>query len=241
MKEKRKGILIAGILLLLVVLMVCLNGLSQPPETLEGKSMLILGDSYSAGFCLGAAEEAWPRLVADACGMTLYNDSVSGSTLGTRGMEPMVKRCRNLPQEAFDIIVIQGGSNDWALGAPLGDLDSREEETLLGALNCIIDRMQQQYPEAKIVCFTPWVTTGDVNLLGMETTEYVEAIKALCQAREVFCYDASDAEANGIHMEDPVFRGEYCLDPQDRWHLNAQGQALFAPVFSLWLQENLLK
>lgn len=242
MKRFRRIFLILLVILCLVTLVLAADRVSSNTESLEGKSLLILGDSYSANHRLSSPQEGWPQQVADSFGMTLYNHAISGSTLagGSGGSNPMVDRCRALTETDVDVIIVQGGSNDWSHLIPIGEPDSHDETTMLGALNAILDHLESTYPEATIICFTPWISTGGTNGLGLETTAYTDAMLELCRDRDILCYDASNTAQNGIYMNQESFRARYCLSSTDRWHLNPAGQALFASAFSSWLGENLL-
>ena len=217
------------------------DGEASSGQSLRGKTMLVIGDSYSASHNLPSKDLGWPSLVADDYGMELYDYAISGSSFGTgpKAKAPMVERCREITEPHADIIIIQGGSNDWSKGIPVGERDDRVPDTMLGALNLMLDYFEETYPEATIVCFTPWVSTGTANELGWETTRYTEAMLMLCQYRGILCYDASNTVQNDIYMNTEAFRTKYCLTPTDRWHLNAGGQTLIAKAFSRWLEENL--
>lgn len=230
--------------LMLLVLIGCLRAPTAAVDgghrrqTLQGKTLLILGDSYCAGYGLERREDAWPYQMAEQWNMDYIDHAISGSTLasGPQSSAPMVERVKELTKQPVDIIIVQGASNDWSHNIPVGEKDSKDPETAMGALNVILDTLEQAHPEATLVCFTPWISNGMKNELGLETTAYHDAMLTLCRERDILCYDAADARQNGIHMEDGTFRGEYCLTPTDRWHMNPKGQAMFAPVFSAWLQ-----
>lgn len=209
--------------------------------SLENKTLLILGDSYCAGYGLENTEQAWPYLLSEEYGLTCLDAAVSGSTLaeGEFGRDPMTQRVSDIPSDPIDVIVIQGGSNDWNRCVPVGNILSRDKNTLLGALNYILDVLEKSHPEAAVFCFTPWISNGSRNENEQEVTVYTQAMLELCRKRGVVCYNAADAEENGIHMEREDFRAEYCLTPTDRWHLNEKGHALFAPVFGSWLERQL--
>ncbi len=235
---------------LLLMVMVLVSWLRLPAEavdggywkqSIEGKRLLILGDSYCAGYGLERREDAWPYQMADSWNLTYYDHAISGSTFasGPQSSAPMVERVKELTREPLDIIIVQGASNDWSHNIPVGEVDSRDPETAMGALNVILDTLEENHPEATLLCFTPWISNGTKNDLGLETTAYHDAMLELCQSRDILCYDAADDQANGIHMASQEFRTAYCLTPTDRWHLNPQGQAMFAPVFSEWLQNTL--
>ena len=135
--------------------------------------------------------------------MTQLNYSISGSSFaaGPGGNYPMVERCRQLPtDQAVDIILVQGGSNDYARDIPLGDPQERSQTTCCGALNLILDYLEKTYPQAQIVCFTPWVSNAGPNVYGLVTDDYIRAMVELCQSRGILCYDASQDEENGMHL-----------------------------------------
>ena len=235
---------------LLLMVMVLVGWLRLPAEavdggywkqSIEGKRLLILGDSYCAGYGLERREDAWPYQMADTWNLTYYDHAISGSTFasGPQSSAPMVERVKELTREPLDIIIVQGASNDWSHNIPVGELDSRDPETAMGALNVILDTLEETHPEATLLCFTPWISNGTKNDLGLETTAYHDAMLELCKNRDILCYDAADDQANGIHMASQEFRTAYCLTTTDRWHMNPQGQAMFAPVFSEWLQNTL--
>lgn len=238
---------IPTLLLLLAALLGCLRVPTeavdggQRRQTLQGKTLLILGDSYCAGYGLERREDAWPYQMAEQWDMDYIDHAISGSTFasGPQSSAPMAERVKELTGQRVDIIIVQGASNDWAHNIPVGETDSRDPETAMGALNGILDTLEQAHPEATLICFTPWISNGTKNDLGLETTAYHDAMLTLCRERDILCYDAADAQQNGIHMDDGAFRTEYCLTPTDRWHMNPKGQAMFAPVFSAWLQKTL--
>lgn len=230
------------ILFLFLCLSVQISGVdSSISGSLEGKNLLLLGDSYSAHHKL-QLEEGWPYQVCEAFGMELYDYAISGSSFagGDNGRYPMVDRYASAMEEDYDIIILQGGSNDWSHNIPLGDVESRDKTTMLGAMNLMLDDFEAAWPEATIICFTPWVSTGAKNSLGLDTDDYVDAIARLCQSRDLILYDASNASENGIYMNQESFRTQYSLTSTDRWHLNAKGQSLFAAAFGRWIQQELL-
>lgn len=211
-------------------------------DSLYGKTLLVLGDSYTAAYGLQRYEDCWPWILAEHCGMTQLNYSISGSSFaaGPNGYSPMVERCRELPTDKpVDIILVQGGSNDFARNVPLGDLSSRDETTFCGALTLILDYLEETYPEAQIVCFTPWISNAGANSDGLLSADYTAAMVALCENRGILCYDASQADQNGMYLSDEAFRSRFCLTATDRYHLNPAGHRRFAPIIAQWLCENL--
>ena len=232
----------ALLLLLLLLLSTSALGIDTCTKTgLEGRRFLVLGDSYTAGYGLESPELDWTYLLSEHWGLTQLNYSISGSSFasGPQGYYPMADRCRELPEEDLDFVLLQGGSNDWADSIPLGQEDSREPETFCGAMNLILDVLQEKYPEAALVCFTPWISDGTRNQAGCTAQDYTDAMLRICAARGILCYNASNAQENGMYLDDGAFRSQYCLSQGDWYHLNAQGHAMFAPIFGAWLEQAL--
>jgi lysophospholipase L1-like esterase len=234
-------------LCLLLVLAFCLqtgicavDSVSLGGDSLSGKTILILGDSYTAGYGLEDVTQDWPHLMAQQYGMTLLAYSISGSTITSGGYEPMSERCLDLPDDAApDIVLLQGGSNDWLTNMPLGDPSDTQTDTFCGALNRTLDVLAEKYPSAFVVCFTPWLFDSTKNALGLVTQDYIDAMWSICGTRNVLCYNASNAKENGMSMDQQSFRDQYCLRTTDWYHLNPAGHALFAPIFGQWLETSL--
>lgn len=209
---------------------------------LSGRSFLVLGDSYTAGYGLVSMEQDWTYLMTNAFGMTQQNYSISGSTFaaGPRGNYPMVERCLSLPEDdTLDFVLLQGGSNDWAKNIPLGDVADRQPDTFCGALNLILDSLLEKYPDAVLVGFSPWISDDTKNSVGCTAQDYTDAMLYICDQRDILCYDASNAEENGMYLNHESFRAAYCLTSRDWYHLSARGHALFAPIIADWLSEAL--
>lgn len=242
-----KKLRITALLLVLVSILsgpsaLALDSATGGRSNLYGKTMLVLGDSYTAGFGLREGRHGWTDLVSTALGMTQLNYSISGSSFaaGPQGNFPMVERCREIPtDQSVDVILLQGGSNDHVRDIPLGALDERNAETFCGALNLILDYMQETFPNAKIICFTPWISDGSANGIDLTAEDYIAAMVSLCQIRDVFCYNASLASENGMHLNDEDFRGRFCLSRTDLYHLNDTGHRRFAAVMAPWLSQTL--
>lgn len=211
-----------------------------PTSILDGKSIMFLGDSYTAGYGISSYSNTWNGMLASSYGMKVTCNSVSCSTFGTASTEKYAPGgCyspisqRSLPNKNFDIVFIQGGSNDWYCEIPLGaGLESRDTTTFIGAVNTTIDRVREAYPKAVIVCMTPWASTGYVNGLGLTSNDYGTAMSAICQYRDILCYNAMDEESCGIYTTSTTFRKNYFLKQTDIWHLNEAGHKLFLPTIA---------
>ncbi len=209
------------------------------PE-LEGRTINLMGDSYLAGNGLDP-DCVWPSLLGEKYGMTVENRGINGSTLSdfVTTNHPMVDRLDTLPDNHPDIVILEGGRNDYNQCVPLGtdqpdDLDTR---TVKGALRKIIGQMRQRYPGAVLICITVWEVGGKPNAAGYTCSDYGQAMLSVCRQLGVRCINAMDSEHIGVHMTDPDFRAEYCMKPNDVSHLNADGMRLVFPVFERAIAE----
>ncbi len=210
-------------------------------DGLAGKTFLVLGDSYTAAHGLSSKQQGWTYVMAEIWSMTQYNYSISGSSMTYGGWVPMVERVFDLPEDIQpDFIILQGGSNDRSQSLPIGSATDTGNDTFYGALNIILDTLEEKYPNATIVCFTPWINDPEnLNDLGLGATDYVAAMMDVCETRNIICYNASDTDSNGMYLNEEWFRAKYCLNSTDYYHLNATGSAMFAEIFGVWLQKTL--
>lgn len=215
---------------------------------LEGKSIMFLGDSLLTGYGLDDYRQSWCSMLEAEYGMYVTNNAITGSTISVGNgtgtypggaYEPMCERF--LPTKEYDVIFITGGGNDWSYGIPLGeDMTSRDTSNLMGAMNVLLDRLQEKYPKAMLVYMTCWNAYEKRNICGVSLQEYNDAMVSICESRGVHCFRGDDENVSGIYAIDDAFRGQYFLSENDRWHLNTEGHALYFPVISQWLQEMML-
>ena len=241
MRRLRWVSLILALLLTLSLETEAVDSLRFDRMGLEGRTFLVLGDSYTAGYGV-SLEQSWPGLMAKSHGMTELNYAISGSTIagGPDAFEPMVERAGDLPEDVSpDFVIIQGGSNDFFKGITLGAPGDTDPGTFCGALNGIISEMEDKYPSALLVGFTPWVGNDNRTLEGHTQQDYTDAMIEVFRRRGHLCFDASDEAASGIHMTRAEFRAAYSLGPGDWYHLGEAGHALFAPVMAGWLENHL--
>ncbi len=229
----------------------CINGAVQAtPQKqktiLEGKSILCIGDSLMAGYKLpDPQQQSWVSMLGSCYGMQVTNCSISGSTIASADQkgyvvggcyEPIVER--ELPDGNYDLILVEGGPNDWYCAIPLGEsLTERNPKTFQGAINVIIDRLQEKYPKSVILFMTPWIPKYRAPSAYTTEAEYQEAMTQVCAARGIPCYQARDPEISGIYANKQEFRKKYFLTETDAWHLNPEGQALFLPHIAQWLEQ----
>ncbi|CAN5463954.1 arylesterase [soil metagenome] len=119
-----------------------LLGFTAASALAKTPTVLVLGDSLSAGYGLKRAE-AYPALLstkADALGrpVRIVNAGVSGDT--TAGG---LRRLPRLLDRPIDVFIVQLGINDVFRGIPVGQIE--------GNLQKIIDRVRAHSPQVRVI------------------------------------------------------------------------------------------
>jgi acyl-CoA thioesterase I len=193
---------------------------TPPPKHATIPTVLVLGDSLSAGYGLRRAD-AYPALLSEkaaAAGKRLHivNAGVSGDTTGGG-----LRRLAHLLDHPIDVLVIELGINDAFRGVPVSQIESN--------LQKIIDRTRARYPEVRVVI-------AGMRLPHYSGGDYLNAFGAIY---------ADLAQRN--HAELVPFlldgvAGEPTLNQPDMIHPNAGGQRILAsnvwPALEMALRKN---
>lgn len=201
-------------------------------EFLEGLTLNMLGDSYFDGQGLDRYQ-VWGGLLAQKYGMDLVNRGIGGSTVSNyvTNKNPMVDRYKDMPNNDPDIVILEGGRNDFNQAVPIGKNSDTATTTFKGALNTLIDGLHKKYPDALIICVTPWYYIQTSTTSGNTHLSYGEAMLEICELRGVPCFNAMDRQATGVDMSSSAFRTQYSIKPTDGSHLNLEGMKLVMPKF----------
>ena len=213
---------------------------------LNGLTINALGDSYFDGQGLDQKTEVWLGLLASEYKLRMNNYGKGGSTVSNyvTDKRPMCVRYADMPNNNADIILLEGGRNDFNKNVPIGTTDSRDTKTFSGALNVIIDGLKEKYPNAMIVCISNWNFPGTSGI-GLRYTDYAGAMENVAEAQGVYFIKACDTKVSGINMNSEVFRTAYCIKASDISHLNAKGMKIafehFAPILEEYYTDFLSK
>lgn len=201
-------------------------------SNLEGITLNAIGDSYFQGDKL-ATEYVWLNLLSIKYGITLHNAGKNGSTVSAfvTTNNPICRRYTSMPSNDPQIVLVEGGRNDYNKNTPLGTVDSTDEKTFMGALNVTLTGLKKMYPSAMIVCITPWNFTGTNTTTGFTYRDYVNAMIAVAEAQGVYCINASDPKTVGVDMKDSSFKAKYSMDGTSISHLNMEGMKYVLPRF----------
>ena len=201
-------------------------------DILNGKTFTVIGDSYLAGNGLDKTL-VWPALLAKKYDMVYNNYGMNGSTMSNyvTTNNPMVVRYTNMVDNNPDIVIIEGGRNDYNKAVPIGENGSTDTKTMKGAARFLISKVQEKYPNALIICLTVWEVGGSKNSAGNYCSDYGRALMEVCADMGVACINAMDQAATGVYMTDSSFKAKYCMTATDISHLNADGMKLVLPAF----------
>lgn len=207
-------------------------------ECLEGISASFIGDSLFGGHSLGK-EPTWIGLLSRKYKMNAQNYGLNGCTLSAceGGANPIVVRYSEMEDNDPDIVVFEGGRNDYNKGAQLGDVESGDKTTFKGALGALVQGLREKYPRAVIIGVTFWKVNPRENTIGLPCSAYTDAMLEVCRELSVPCIDATAEEETLIAMTDPEFRREFSLVPGDVCHLNERGMERALPFFERRIAE----
>ena len=182
-------------------------------------------------------DQIWLGLLSDKYDMRLSNYGKGGSTVSdfVTTYYPMCQRYESMANNKADIILLEGGRNDFNQGVPIGAVDSKDTKTFSGALNVIIEGLKKKYPNAMIVCISNWNFPGSKN--GLDYTDYANAMETVSERQGVYFIPAYDTEVSGVDMSSQEFRSKYCVKENDVSHLNAEGMKIVMSHFEKVLIE----
>ncbi len=210
-------------------------------DIFEGKTLSVIGDSYMAGSSIADTSDVWVNMFATKYNMTMNNHGVNGSTISNFAgskYNPMVDRwAEDFANDTPDIIVVEGGRNDYNYNTPMGELGNSDKATFKGATTNLISSLREIYPNAIILGITCWEVGGEKNAAGYYCSDYGRAFIEVCEDLGVSYVNAMDSDAMGVYMTSSNYRGRFCIKAGDISHLNEKGMKLVLPVFEQKIYE----
>lgn len=165
-----------------------------------GKILCTYGDSITA-------QQTWQDYVQRELGLSkYYNHGVGGRRL----MAMATDECLAEITEDFDIMLVMGGTNDWAQDRAIGtedDINTDDQTftgTFYGGLNALMKKLTTKYPTKRIVFMTQTPTKnkngesfflkkgsadGLKNSNGDTTRDFAKATLNACGNNHVPCVD----------------------------------------------------
>lgn len=224
-----------------------------PSKALYGKSILAFGDSYVNGHTMNYYH-VWYSLLARKNYGYYYQCGHNGAGLcRSSAVASLLTLVSELDTEA-DIYFMVCGRNDSSMNVLIGessdtfnpetDMEGENTSTtnttasFMGGLNYMYNYVIEKHPSAKMVAVTPWSFTPlDSVTSGLDSCDYIEAIKRISQKWGIPCYNAS--QDGGIHVQSEAFRTLYFLSSTDQSHLNKDGHKLMYANSLPWIEAHL--
>ncbi len=210
-------------------------------DMFEGKTISVIGDSYMAGSSIADTSDVWVNMFAKKYNMTINNHGVNGSTISNYAgskYNPMVDRwVTDFENDTPDIIIVEGGRNDYNYNTPMGQLGNSDKATFKGATTYLITNLREKYPNAVIVGITCWEVGGNKNAAGYYCSDYGRAFIEVCEELGISYINSMDSDALGVYMTSSNYRGRFCIKAGDISHLNEKGMKLVLPVFEQKIYE----
>lgn len=211
-------------------------------NNLENITVNLFGDDYLTGGSL-ATYYRWISMMTEIYDWTIndYNQAgVMTSTYDNIQLYPLCRSYLNMGvNDVPDVVLVSGGLNDYLNGVPIGTVTDTDTNTYMGALNRLIDSLRKTYPDACLVFTTVYNFTGSIEGSTLTSADYANAMKAVCEAKDVYCFYAYDTTVSGIDMSSDTFRAEYCLTADDTVNLNFEGMKLILPKYEKFISESL--
>lgn len=169
---------------------------------LTGKTLIALGDSLFYGYKL-ERNQTWLFLLGEKHDMTVHNYGINGNTVAyvEGNSEPMCRRYNDMAEDA-DYVVVLGGANDRNNNVPLGEHDSHDDKTFIGALRVLIEGLIEKYPKARILFMTNYNRRPALNDIGLTDIHYVDAMLKIAAEYAIPCFD--NYRNSGISFQNPA-------------------------------------
>ena len=189
---------------------------------LKGKTWNALGDSITAGI---TSLTQYVDIIANNASMGASKNYGRGGTLisYTGDGYSFLERYPSM-NDNVDLITVMGGTNDCLGSITIGNLNDTNNTTFYGALNALIDGLNEKYPNGRIIFITPLKFRSTSAANNTKLTPYAEAIKQACINKNVECID--------MHAELTLDDGDYADDT----HPNDSGQQKMASYLTTKMQ-----
>ena len=197
-------------------------------------TLSIIGDSITYGAMPDMSRGlAYPERLGNLCkAVTVNNYGISGTTIAVNSSLSMVSRFQDIDKKS-NLIIIAGGTNDFGMNTPMGDVNSTDTSTFNGALNYMIINLKLMFPDKYIVIDTP-ITRADQynrNEQGLLLEDYANAIKEAAKRHDIYLLDLNQ-DAKLFFLSD---LNQYM---QDGLHPNAIGQQMIAEELNRMIFSN---
>ena len=198
-----------------------------------GKKVVFEGDSITdSDYNPAYNGKSWADYLANKLKMTIAsNMALGGSSISTYNSAGSVvtRITSNSYPSDTKLFCIMAGTNDWNSNVALGDIDSTDTSTILGALNAIIDHLQTNYPDATIVIMTPMHRSGmrTATRTAGTLSDVAEAYEKVCMNWGVNCINT--LKEFGMNAYNTTVANKFYVEQNSDWlHPNPAGHKRIA-------------
>ena len=172
------------------------------------------------------AKPCFAEILCEAIGCDqLINYGQNGTAISTVG-GPFPKDALSLKvdrAEDAEVVIVCGGTNDYAASIPIGTKEDREDISFFGGLFVMFTKLKAKYPDSEIYVVTPIKRTNDgENQTKATLADYREAIEIRCREFGFPCIDGYGVNINPKNPE------EKAIYMSDGLHPTPEGHALYA-------------
>lgn len=138
--------------------------------------------------------------------LNLGENSALISTYATNQAKHLSSRISEIPEDT-SLLILEGGTNDFASNVPIGSVDDTQTTTFYGALNTYYGGARKKLPKIRIIALSIFDTTAQGS--GGAKQSYVDAQRAVAKKygidffdvykESIITPDTSDM-ADGVHM-----------------------------------------
>lgn len=144
-----------------------------------------LGDSITFGAGTTSQENTYASILGRTFHAKVNNYGISGTTLACNSVAPFTFRYTAMEQNA-DMIIVFGGTNDFCLDVPVGNVGDTTYTTFYGGLNILMSGLKNKYPNASIIFLTPikrtyYIAWNAKNHVNATLEDYRNAIITMGQ------------------------------------------------------------
>ncbi len=210
-------------------------------DSLKNITVNAYGDSYLKGNGLNS-NYIWASMLSTKYGWTYSNYAengkrVSGYNYTETTNIPMYKGYKSMTNNKPNLVILDGGRNDYNNNVPIGTIDDEDSNTFMGSLNILFKGLRKKYADAALVYLTVWNFPNTNKESTLTYLDYAQATEKVCEKWGVYCFKAYDPAVSGVDMTSETFRAQYCMTASDISHLNLSGMKLVMPTIETYLNQ----
>lgn len=189
--------------------------LNNPISIWDNKKFISLGDSitwqdgkeYQQGAEIGKVAHGYQTILKEQLGFSNYlNVGVSGRPIANGSINGVGTNTTGKEQDYsnFDLAIIAGGTNDFKLNIPLGEIGvigdaDFNTNTFYGAYRDLIEYILKNKPNIRICLFTPLQRDNggyDVNKINEVGNKLIDYVNAILEIGEMYGIPVCDMYRN---------------------------------------------